>query len=786
MASDRDLPRRPLLAGGEKLKLETVRSAGGGPKFHPATIGEAYAALRPQAEALATAVTRLPDAMCGEHVVFEAMVHPNYIANSYFPGAVFADADVYVVGTRRAAAPYKTKTSVKADAPTKSFLLAGTRGRVETFAAMIAQPPHETSVKWEQLAQFREIGLMSPERVIRKMPDSLPSGELITWEAVLSPIGRTAKEVTAWGDAAFEKFVKLVRHLGGDVDVAYRRTIDGVSFVPLALHREGIEQAARFNLLRALRPMPKIRPVRPLRRSVGALKPPDPPTTKKAASDMRVAIFDGGLDPKVAHFAPYVNVHHLTTEAATDDDQAHGALVTSAFLYGHIDGAALPQPVANVDHYRVFPLPASSNIDHSLTWLLDQITKVVERGQHRFVNLSLGPNEAVDEDDEPHQWTLTLDKLAKRYDVTFHCAVGNNGEDDPVSGMHRVLVPSDMVNGIGVGSCDSYDPSKPLVRAEYSAFGPGRYGLRTQPLGVTFGGREQSISPFIGIDHRGGLATDAGTSYSTPLAMRGSVEVAISLPPASATSRTVRTFVAHHATPRARGHKIAELGLGRIRHRYSDIWDCASSTCCVLYEDKLARGEVVAMHLPVPEKGIPPTSKLELLWTISFLSDTDPSDAFEYTNSGLEVTFRPNSRRVSIKDVTARNKSLGIFDLVNDAAHLRQLATQKVIEVGLPEAGKWKRHRAEIKQRDEGKWETVIRGNASLEAGALFKPRIDLNHLRREGGQLLEGDGVAPLDISMLVTVRAPTGVALYDRVRAEFPVLIPLAVTVPVPVGAT
>lgn len=784
MAVDKTPPRRPLLAGGEKLKTPADRSPGGGPKFHPVTIDEAYRALRPQALALAREVKALPEDVCGKHVVFEATIHPNYIANAYHPVSVLARSNFYVVGARRASAPYKTKAK-ETVAPTKSLLIAGERSGIASFAGLMSQPPDNGLVNWNEAREFREIALPTPSHVIRKMPETLGAGELVTWEAVLTPIGRTEKERATWGDEAFEKFVSFVRRLGGDVDVDYRRVVDGLSFVPVLLHREGVEDAARFNLLRSIRPMPKIRPVRPLRRSGSAAKPPDAPTAKRPATDLRVAIFDGGVNTKLPQFAPFVKVHHLTPEPPTDDDQSHGSMVTGAFLYGHIGGASspLPQPVAAVDHYRVLPPPPGANIDHSVAWLLDQIAAVVETGKYRFVNLSVGPNEAVDEEDEPHQWTIRLDKLAKEHDVVFHCAVGNNGEDDAASGMNRVLVPGDMVNGIGVGACDAADGASKLDRAPYSAFGPGRYGLRTQPLGVAFGGRDHSVRPFIGIDHLGQLAMDAGTSYSTPLTMGGSVELAASLPAGRASARTIRAFVAHHAEPRARAHKINELGLGRLRRSYLDIWDCGEHRCSVLFEDELVRGEVVAMNLPFPTTGVPPTEPITLSWTITFLADTDPTDAFEYTCAGLELTFRPNARRVNVKDVRAR-KSLGVFDLVADAARLAQLQQRGPIAIGLPESGSWRRYRAEVQQREEGKWETVVRGSAKLSAGELFQPRLDINYLRRASGQLVS-ENVPPLDVSMLVTMQASPGVVLYDHVRTEYPILAPLAV-VPLPLGST
>lgn len=240
-------PRRPLLAGGEHLAELTKRPQGGGPKYHPYSAEQAHAMLTPLAEALAHDLVAIPEKLSARHVVFEATLHPNYLASSYFPGALLEKSDLYVVGVRRARGVLKTKASETPDQPTKTILLAGSRESVAGFADMVVTGPARQKREWEAVSRFSEFVVPRPERVVRRLPADTGPGEVVTWEVVLNPIGRSRMERIAWGDEAFRKLVAWVGELGGEVDVDYRRQVQDVTFVPMALNVEAINEAARFN-----------------------------------------------------------------------------------------------------------------------------------------------------------------------------------------------------------------------------------------------------------------------------------------------------------------------------------------------------------------------------------------------------------------------------------------------------------------------------------------------------------------------------------------------------------
>jgi hypothetical protein len=64
-----------------------------------------------------------------------------------------------------------------------------------------------------------------------------------------------------------------------------------------------------------------------------------------------------------------------------------------------------------------------------------------------------------------------------------------------------------------------------------------------------------------------------------------------------------------------------------------------------------------------------------------------------------------------------------------------------------------------------------------MRASSLHEPRVTVNYLAREDGQL---SAAPPLTFAMLVSLKAPKGVNLYAAVRKRYPVLTPLTARMP------
>src|SRR5713101_3868899 len=144
---------------------------------------------------------------------------------------------------------------------------------------------------------------------------------------------------------------------------------------------------------------------------------------------------------------------------------------------------------------------------------LDRMVKHlnVNRGRYGLINISLGPNLAV-EDDEVTAWTATLDDFFSREDSVVTVAAGNDGRRDSTSGLDRVQPPADGVNMLAVGATDR--TTEDWQRAEYSCVGPGRSPGIVKPDGVLFGGSDLESFGVLLPNLRG--EGTQGTSFAAP------------------------------------------------------------------------------------------------------------------------------------------------------------------------------------------------------------------------------------------------------------------------------
>jgi len=156
-----------------------------------------------------------------------------------------------------------------------------------------------------------------------------------------------------------------------------------------------------------------------------------------------------------------------------------------------VQGQPLATPYTNVDHWRVLGAD-TANDDFELLSILNRMEDILTTRPYDFVNISLGPDSKM-EDDDVNVWTSTLDALLANGETVATVACGNNGEMDSDLGLDRVQPPSDGVNVIAVGACDRVGVK--WKRAPYSAVGPGRSPGYVKPDILAFGGSH--ASPFL-------------------------------------------------------------------------------------------------------------------------------------------------------------------------------------------------------------------------------------------------------------------------------------------------
>lgn len=763
---------RPLLVNGEALKLDVqAPSGGGGDKYEPQTVEQAQATLIPQINEATEKVASLPQTLRARNRVYvEAKLLPNYLAASYFPTELLAHVGASPVGSRADIGEYVTKTKRTTEQTRRLIFAVSDEGLLELRRLIMDGGRNRTEDQaFGQIRELEEISLPRESDVLRSFEDAArDSSDLPVWEAVLHPLASRLGEPVPLDDETLDRWMSLIASEGGDVHRDYIRRVGGLTFTPVSLRSSQVARLARFNPLRVLRPMPAIRP-RPRFGTRSGQGLGTPSTQQPFQTNVTVGVFDGGVDTARRGNSLFsIPTHDLTTEAPDPNELVHGTGVTGAVLYGLVNpGDSAPQPPLPVESYRVLPAPHIPG-DLEGYWVLDRIKEAVETKGHRLVNLSLGPTLAVEEDMEPNRWTSELDQLAWDRDVLFVVAAGNDGEADKDTGLHRVQVPADMANGLAVGACDAPAPEKPWGRAPYSSMGPGRHGSRVQPLGVQFGGADQRMFNVLQSD--GTFLEASGTSFAAPVTTHALADLVTKLPRVN--SSVLRAFATHFAERPHQHRKLqVEVGYGRQPLSYDEFLDCNANEAHVLYVDEIERGDLLGYQLPVAE---PATTDIQVQLTLAYASPVDPAQPTEYTRASLELVLRPHHLVHSFRPPKGTSSKSRQLNMRSEEARtlLAQgwTPSQEPITKTLTPA----KGTSENDLRDSGKWETVRHYRATLKAGEVELPRLELSYIARRSGALDNSPTKVPFAI-LLSVIGDSESRDMYDSVRSRFSALKPV-----------
>jgi hypothetical protein len=250
-------------------------------------------------------------------------------------------------------------------------------------------------------------------------------------------------------------FADYAKDCGFRVNGEFEFEAGRLLFVAVEGDAAGLENLAQFTLTRVVRPMPHLRAARPVTRSMPLAVSFSLPSGEPLSREPKVAILDGGL-PKEHVLDGYVRRYFLADEEASDvpDFTDHGLGVTSAVLFGPIEPeAAAERPYAPVDHHRVLDTKIDGEDPYELYRTLGHVETVLLSRQYQFINLSLGPDLPI-EDQDVHAWTAVIDSILSDGETLMTVAVGNNGERDAALSLNRIQVPSDSVNALSVGAAD--------------------------------------------------------------------------------------------------------------------------------------------------------------------------------------------------------------------------------------------------------------------------------------------------------------------------------------------
>ena len=717
--------RNFILGFGERLTAPVTPGPKGGPKKHPYTPAEALARLSPALDEMAAEFEELPSNACpNDETVALFSLHPSYLSKSYFPEALFDSVGMRAVGSRAARIKPSRPVTQEQDkeCPTSEIFVAGSR----TAFRKLTKTLRGFGVDSPAVNEVRKIEAVRPHRAADRVKSF--------WSKSPSPMMEVVLHASEGVDDGYiiREFVRWVKRFGVAETDRRRTYAGGLCFLAFEAPRTAASAIADFSFVRVLREMPRLRAfqAKPVAVPIG-LKPGTTvqlPSGGPIDPNLTVAVFDGGYpaSPDLSTWAKEMSPPGVVVGPRDPLGEKHGLAVTSSLLFGPLppNGQA-PRPPATVHHFRV--VDQNTNLDRDLPEVLDRITATLDQFPYKFVNLSIGPEHPLD-DDDVHRWTAVLDEYFGKRELLATVAAGNGGQGDAASGMNRVQTPADCVNALTVGASDHNGPA--WARANYSSVGPGRSPGLVKPDCVAFGGCDTR-------GHFHVLAPNAvnvirgvyGTSYAAPLALRSALALRAHF--GDILGPLALKALLLSSAERAQ-HPLAEVGWGRIETSLEVLATCAEDEVRVVYQGTLSPSKWLRASLPLPSSGL--VGSVEVRIAICFSSATDPQDPVNYTRSGLELVFRP-------KGPGGKTHALfGKGSLYPTEAELRS---------------------------DAHKWETTLCASHNFRASSLGNAVLDVHYVARELGGLAKSPQKIPY--AMVVTIRAPKVLDLYDRVVQRF-----------------
>ena len=723
-----------ILGYGERLS-EPVPPPGKkmDPKKLPYSAEEALYRLLPQVYGVDRQLADLPNGAFPENeAVATITLHPQFLAKSYFPEALLNGASLRAIGsTRELVVPEKwTKKGSPVLSPTTKLFVAGNRASFRRWAGLLESSDLDDA-NLRQLSSLELIGVEPTERKIKL--NGHDTTEVADEESLHLEVVLHGGTDTASG-AILRGFTNWAEHLHAEPSINRRLTAGGLTFVPVRIRKEAVGDLAQFSFLRIARSMPRLRTVRPTYITrIGASPTVKLPSPQVLDPDVRVAVFDGGLDPE-GPLQPWTqSLDAGDVGASSDEGLDHGHAVTSAVLFGSLDGQSqAPQPFGSVDHYRVYD-DNSENDPDELYNVIDRITAILATRPYEFVVLSIGPELPID-DKDIHAWTSKLDELLSSGETLLVVAAGNGGELDRAAGNSRIMPPADCVNALSVGAADSDDDG--WSRATYSSHGPGRSPGIVKPDVLAFGGSPSKPFRVLHPDRPGRLMDTLGTSFAGPSAMRLAMGARATLGN-RLTPLALKALLVH--TSDAGSDSKEDTGWGRVPTFLDELIVCPDGTTRVVYQGKLDGSRFLRTPIPLPPREL--TGMVTVTATFAIAVPVDPAFAETYTQAGLDIVFRPHAGRFDDGSQNAKSDSYFRLSDFSDEADLR---------------------------KDAHKWETVVHRSRRFRGSSLLNPVFDVHCLTRQGGGSLKTSAQIPY--AAVISVYAPSEKDLYNEILRTYP----------------
>lgn len=739
-----------LIGRGELLAQDIVIKKGGATKKDSYTLPEARQALAPQITATSESLSRLPDQACpNDMAVARLTLHPEYIAKSYFPVGFLRANALRSVGSRTVTITpekWSRKGAPRAVTTTELFIAGARDSFKELNNWVLTNPDNEPATN--EILRIERFNSFEPENRYK----TLGTESQRFFEVGIHLL---VNEESNFIQSAFTEYANTL-----EIKVHEQLAMQAGSlwFVPVEGSAAAMKKLAAFSFIRVLRPMPLLRGIRPVSRSSPSSMGCQLPNEMPISNEPRVAILDGGLPEHHPLSSMWLNSYKISDPTAKDQTDApeHGLAVSSAFLFGPlVPGGIAPRPYAPINHVRVLDDHANTEDPLQLYRTLGHIEEVLLSRQYDFINLSLGPDLPI-EDEDVHSWTSVIDDLLCDGDTFMTVAAGNNGEGDHQLKYNRIQVPSDCVNAVAVGSAN--DIGATWNRARYSAIGPGRRPGVVKPDVLAFGG--DAATRYFHALYPGKETTLTplqGTSFAAPLLLRNAVGIRAVLGQ-DLTPLAIKALLVHSA--KQNGNDKNEVGWGKVPETLNEIITSPPGVARIVYQGELKPGKYLRASIPIPKSGL--TGRVKLKATFCYASPVDPQEASCYTQAGLEVTFRPNLSKFS------RDKATGKVKSQPDSSSFFETNSYAT---------------EEERRADWGKWETTLHAEQGFMGATLNAPVFDIHYNARESGAPTVGAG--KIKYALVITVEASKHQDLYNEILQSYAsILVPIQPKVTIPIN--
>ena len=383
--------KHPIIGNGQYYIEPLIKKTFGGEPAFPHEYAEAKARLSADIEKIQDSFSDSEEIFVDKKIVC-VRLEPKFEAKSYTPNSLIADSDMKLVGGRRYTIDREEATKGKL------YFMRASNSDLEKLKSKLISGKKDHVKKWKnQICTIKSIDLLRPDEKVLGFDDSWLAG---TVEVVIHPLG-------ADRDKAIEGFFNATGIQQEKAEV--RSYDDGLTFVCTYMDRVMVDKAKKYNPLRSVKPISddwddSFR--------MSAMVAPAPKLPKRLfKSDIKIGIFDGGIQDGTELLEPFVTNHDMVEEKPTVKGLDHGAGVCGAVLYGNLAGKTemdeVENPVVSVESFRVFPAKKTGNAeaDMQMYTTIDIIEEVVRnREDIKLYGLSFGPRGAI-LDDEINRFT---------------------------------------------------------------------------------------------------------------------------------------------------------------------------------------------------------------------------------------------------------------------------------------------------------------------------------------------------------------------------------------------